>query len=343
MATKADSSILSKKGRNEPIAPRVLSHAFPPSPSLSRSPRRLSVSEQSHPSASSTTHSYPSPWSQPSSKLPEVFSGLTIGTGSQLDLLSAKASAPVSPLESISPWSTDDDSNWDAASVATSASVQTDSTRHQGRRTRSPVLLHNSAEVSDLPSNSFVFKGSDSNRPLYIDLSQENLPHIPLRPFRNQVGGHKSIYKFTKQAVCKVRIQYFLAPSTPDRFFFLFFFGPRLNNHSPLFHGRIYFTKPLRGKLPLSWALFRGIWESCWLVIGVSRKLAFPTVSIAARRLLLNHSRQTRRRMYILLSLLLSRPPGQMNVVDWMSSIPMKRNCQKSSLIATDILYPSGC
>ncbi|TFY74735.1 hypothetical protein EWM64_g9277 [Hericium alpestre] len=29
------------------------------------------------------------------------------------------------------------------------------------------------------------------------------LPHIPLRPFRNQVGGHTSIYKFTKRAVCK--------------------------------------------------------------------------------------------------------------------------------------------
>ncbi|KAI0356549.1 SAICAR synthase-like protein [Trametes cingulata] len=33
--------------------------------------------------------------------------------------------------------------------------------------------------------------------------SQESLPHIPLRPFRNQVGGHSAIYKFTKRAVCK--------------------------------------------------------------------------------------------------------------------------------------------
>ncbi|THG93087.1 hypothetical protein EW145_g8478, partial [Phellinidium pouzarii] len=31
----------------------------------------------------------------------------------------------------------------------------------------------------------------------------EHLPHIPLRPFRNQVGGHSAIYKFTKRAVCK--------------------------------------------------------------------------------------------------------------------------------------------
>jgi len=37
------------------------------------------------------------------------------------------------------------------------------------------------------------------------NLSQESLPHIPLQPFRNQVGGHSAIYKFTKRAVCKVR------------------------------------------------------------------------------------------------------------------------------------------
>lgn len=30
------------------------------------------------------------------------------------------------------------------------------------------------------------------------------LPSVPLRPFRNQVGGHSAIYKFTKRAVCKV-------------------------------------------------------------------------------------------------------------------------------------------
>ena len=39
-----------------------------------------------------------------------------------------------------------------------------------------------------------------------LNLSQESLPHIPLRPFRNQVGGHSAIYKFTKSAVCKVSI-----------------------------------------------------------------------------------------------------------------------------------------
>jgi len=42
----------------------------------------------------------------------------------------------------------------------------------------------------------------------FTNLSQESLPHIPLRPFRNQVGGHSAIYKFTKRAVCKVRANY---------------------------------------------------------------------------------------------------------------------------------------
>jgi hypothetical protein len=39
--------------------------------------------------------------------------------------------------------------------------------------------------------------------------SDESLPHIPLRPFRNQVGGHSAIYKFTKRAVCKVYLAMF--------------------------------------------------------------------------------------------------------------------------------------
>ncbi|KAG8851980.1 hypothetical protein FRB96_008995 [Tulasnella sp. 330] len=31
----------------------------------------------------------------------------------------------------------------------------------------------------------------------------DTLPPVPLEPFRNQVGGHSAIYKFTKRAVCK--------------------------------------------------------------------------------------------------------------------------------------------
>ncbi|KAJ7904230.1 hypothetical protein B0H14DRAFT_2554287 [Mycena olivaceomarginata] len=46
-------------------------------------------------------------------------------------------------------------------------------------------------------------KYGDGLLDLDLDVSEEHLPHIPLRPFRNQVGGHSAIYKFTKRAVCK--------------------------------------------------------------------------------------------------------------------------------------------
>lgn len=45
---------------------------------------------------------------------------------------------------------------------------------------------------------------SESHSDIYNSDSEDHLPHIPLRPFRNQVGGHSAIYKFTKRAVCKV-------------------------------------------------------------------------------------------------------------------------------------------
>lgn len=45
---------------------------------------------------------------------------------------------------------------------------------------------------------------TDEPEDLAFTFSQESLPHIPLRPFRNQVGGHSAIYKFTRRAVCKV-------------------------------------------------------------------------------------------------------------------------------------------
>ena len=42
------------------------------------------------------------------------------------------------------------------------------------------------------------------------DEDESHLPTIPLMPFRNQVGGHSAIYKFTKRAVCKVSRPHFL-------------------------------------------------------------------------------------------------------------------------------------
>ena len=46
-----------------------------------------------------------------------------------------------------------------------------------------------------------------------IDLDQPL--HIPLRPFRNKVGGHASMYKFTRRAVCKVSAICVFLPSSP--------------------------------------------------------------------------------------------------------------------------------
>ncbi|KAL5508383.1 KCS1 [Sanghuangporus vaninii] len=60
-----------------------------------------------------------------------------------------------------------------------------------GARKRQQVLLHPEPE-SEYPAHNVE------------DLAlSDYLPHIPLRPFRNQVGGHTAIYKFTKRAVCK--------------------------------------------------------------------------------------------------------------------------------------------
>ena len=49
--------------------------------------------------------------------------------------------------------------------------------------------------------------GVDDRYHAQFEPAEDVLPHIPLRPFRNQVGGHTSIYKFTKRAVCKVRFR----------------------------------------------------------------------------------------------------------------------------------------
>ena len=77
-------------------------------------------------------------------------------------------------------------------------------------RTHQPSV---SPELSVLPPYLSNFQDDDLEEAgpsheivsrMHPNLSQESLPHIPLRPFRNQVGGHSAIYKFTKRAVCKV-------------------------------------------------------------------------------------------------------------------------------------------
>lgn len=201
--TKGEDHLLPKSTPREPTILSPNSHAFPPSPSPSRSPRRLVPPQQNQP-PDSNSRSHNSTWTSPSSQT-AIFPSLSlIQPPSHHRSPSANISVPTSPLES--PWETDGDSAWETASVATSTSALSTHARKpsEKRRPRSPALSPSATEFQSPPS-SFVFKGSDYDRPLYFNLSQEHLPHIPLRPFRNQVGGHSSIYKFTKQAVCKVR------------------------------------------------------------------------------------------------------------------------------------------
>jgi inositol-hexakisphosphate kinase len=61
------------------------------------------------------------------------------------------------------------------------------------------------AEGAELEEENDFFDPDAIDFPEWEDnLSRVRLPHVPLRPFRNQVGGHSAIYKFTRRAVCKV-------------------------------------------------------------------------------------------------------------------------------------------
>jgi len=218
-----------------PIYIRPRSRAYPPSPSPSRSPSsRVSLSRLSLdtsvpscpesaiptlPSIQTTPHHSRSPTPVRTSHHPEG------------------SSAPISPLETFSPWSTDDESTWESAS-ATSTAPSASTYGHDDLDYHSlsssltqefnqePDTFHlpnpfSASDVGDLSNETHLRSLHDSTMAINIDIPDERLPHIPLRPFRNQVGGHSAIYKFTKQAVCKVRMN--------DRIFitvFANFFAP---------------------------------------------------------------------------------------------------------------------
>jgi hypothetical protein len=89
------------------------------------------------------------------------------------------------------------------------------------------------------------------------DLKLNHLQDIPLQPFRNQVGGHKTIYKFTKRAVCKVGYNSnFLEISFSHSF--------RCPSNSPLFPVRTCSMKRLNMRLLHCWDSSLVIWASCW-------------------------------------------------------------------------------
>ena len=77
---------------------------------------------------------------------------------------------------------------------AAQAGITTSDGEGAGVRKRQQVINHSQSE-----SEYGTFDVDD------LDFD-DCLPHIPLRPFRNQVGGHSAIYRFTKRAVCKVSI-----------------------------------------------------------------------------------------------------------------------------------------
>ena len=199
-----------------PIYIRPRSRAYPPSPSPSRSPTtRLLVSRRITETPICTEPPIPT--------LPSIRttprhsrSPTPVRPGHHPD-----ATAPISPLDSVSPWSTDDESTWETASATSTTTSQkspfdfsetesqsfSSSLLHQ----RSSPVCNNNVRRFSLSDDGEVLNNAplrtldDETFALDISVPEERLPHIPLRPFRNQVGGHSAIYKFTKQAVCKVR------------------------------------------------------------------------------------------------------------------------------------------
>ena len=109
-----------------------------------------------------------------------------------------------------SPWTTDDEdeSAWESASVTSSTSTSSPPSPPEPIESHPDVTWPIDDGYHGMSRHTSIDHGVsiDDEYHAQFDLSEDTLPHIPLRPFRNQVGGHTSIYKFTKRAVCKVRI-----------------------------------------------------------------------------------------------------------------------------------------
>ncbi|CAE7137256.1 unnamed protein product [Rhizoctonia solani] len=100
-----------------------------------------------------------------------------------------------------------DSSEWETTSIASSYS----DTSTLSRSYPTSGSFTNGQNSVDNPEYGDVSDDEDKNGLLGNDLHDDfdslnldgDLPPVPLRPFRNQVGGHSAIYKFTKRAVCK--------------------------------------------------------------------------------------------------------------------------------------------
>jgi len=193
------------KGEDNHVSPNRGESTFPPSSSLSQPRRQSSTSSQlsQQTSSSSVSSRFSSSQYLPAPR--EGFPAFTLPVN-QNGCRSSSLSAPISPVESTSSWLTDGDSTWETASVTTSTSTTPSTSTQRGDRNQLPGPSYSTSEDASLrsPRNSLAFGESDSDHFLRVDVSQECLSHIPLQPFENQVGGHTSIYKFAKQAICKV-------------------------------------------------------------------------------------------------------------------------------------------
>ncbi|KAG8218834.1 hypothetical protein J3R82DRAFT_4512 [Butyriboletus roseoflavus] len=197
------------------IRPR--SRAYPPSPSPSRSPTdripplalynsAIDVTMTDEPHLPAFNGTYLTNPNRSHSRSPTP----TYVSPHASTILSPRP-APPSPTRSFSPWSTDDESAWETSSMTSDISTTSGTSEH-------PLSLSQVAQASIPLDEGDKFRASlvpgseddpdsniwnaDSLNMVYGE-SEESLPHIPLRPFRNQVGGHSAIYKFTKRAVCK--------------------------------------------------------------------------------------------------------------------------------------------
>jgi hypothetical protein len=178
-----------------PSSPR--SRAYPPSPSPSRPP----------------TNRISQPTDQRLFTLPSENVSQKYKPRSPTPIRTQSSGPRPSPY--ISPWSTDDESAWETGSAATSTTSTHPPPLPSSRDSNPPLPFFGAPKDANLP---VLYTSSENSqtetclgtltRSSSLDLDLD-LPHIPLRPFRNQVGGHSAIYKFTKQAVCKVCIFYF--------------------------------------------------------------------------------------------------------------------------------------
>ncbi|CAE6393458.1 unnamed protein product [Rhizoctonia solani] len=199
-------------------------------PSMSPIMRRVessqpstTASRSSHPrpsiSRTTSTNKVPTTTTEVILDLPsprQITASRTVVAENPLDVTPTKhtqpSPVPASPIPTppkrVSPYAAySDSSEWETTSVTSGYSDA--STLSRSYPTSGSQI--NTQCPADNPEYGDVSDDEDKNgglgNDLHDDLDSLNLdgvlPPVPLRPFRNQVGGHSAIYKFTKRAVCK--------------------------------------------------------------------------------------------------------------------------------------------